>query len=45
MTLYGQSAYAVTGNQTVCCYGRNVRLMLVLLTYLLQNESMKLESI
>jgi len=26
--------YAVTGNQKVICYGRNVRLMLVLLTYL-----------
>jgi len=30
--------YAVTGNQKVICYGRNVRLMLVLLTYLLSSS-------
>jgi len=34
MTLDGQNAYAVAGNQKVICYRRNVRLMLVLLTYL-----------
>jgi len=35
MTLSGKNALAVTGNQKLICYGRNVRLMLVLLTYLL----------
>jgi len=35
MTWNGKNAYAIyTGNQKFTCYGRNVRLMLVLLTYL-----------
>jgi len=33
-TLNSQNAYAIMGNQNVICNGRNVRLMLVLLTYL-----------
>jgi len=34
MTLNGRNAYAVIGNQKVISYRRNVRLMLLLLTYL-----------
>ena len=34
MTLNGQNEYAVTSSQKVICYGRNVRLVLVLLNYL-----------
>ena len=34
MTSNGQYVYAVTGNQKLICYGRNVRLMLILLTHL-----------
>ena len=35
MTFNGKNAYAVTDNQNVICYKRNVRLMLGLLTCLL----------
>jgi len=34
MTLNGQNAYAVTGKQELIYNGRNVRLVLVLLTYI-----------
>jgi len=42
MTLNGQTAYIITSNRNIICQGRNVRLVLVQLTYLFCDDLMML---